>query len=513
MNAAPSRGAHCGRDLQGNTQLDCDVVIVGSGAGGATMAAELAEAGMDVVIVEEGRHYRTEDFSSDTTKMVRAMYRGGGATMAFGDPPVFYQEGRTVGGSTVINGGMAFRPAEKVLERWSREHRVDAILPKDMDLYLARVEKRLHAGAQHVDTLSRDNEILKTGADTMGWQTVDNLRSQARCTGANNCAFGCPTGAKQSALVSYIPRALHFGARLYSEVKVTKITFKGTRATGIRGFVVNADGSRGYRVDIRAKLVVSSCGSIHTPALLSRSGVRSKSGRLGRDLTVHPNSKVVAFFDEEVRGWRGTHQSYQVREFVNDGILSMAAVNLPPAVLAMNLPCYGDELGKMMNDYNKMVVAGVMVEDTSAGRVRVLPGGSPQVFYQITDEDAHRLVKSTAMLCELLFSVGAQRILLPFAGVDELRCADDVAKLHNTKIPRSAIEVLSPHLMGTARMGGDPESAVTDSYGHVYGTERLVVADASLFPSCVGTNPAETIHALATRGAHYLIENQSRFIC
>ncbi len=244
--------------------------------------------------------------------------------MAFGDPPVFYQEGRTVGGSTVINGGMAFRPAEKVLERWSREHRVDAILPKDMDLYLARVEKRLHAGAQHVDTLSRDNEILKTGADTMGWQTVDNLRSQARCTGANNCAFGCPTGAKQSALVSYIPRALHFGARLYSEVKVTKITFKGTRATGIRGFVVNADGSRGYRVDIRAKLVVSSCGSIHTPALLSRSGVRSKSGRLGRDLTVHPNSKVVAFFDEEVRGWRGTHQSYQVREFVNDGILSMA---------------------------------------------------------------------------------------------------------------------------------------------------------------------------------------------
>ncbi len=513
MSGTQARGAHCGRELQGDTKLDCDVVIVGSGAGGSTVAAELAEAGLDVIIVEEGRHYRTEDFSEDTTKMVRAMYRGGGATMAFGDPPVFYQEGRTVGGSTVINGGMAFRPAEKVLDDWSRNHGVDAIRPRDMELYLNRVEKRLHAGTQDPDTLSRDNEILKAGADAMGWRTVDNSRSQARCTGANNCAFGCPTGAKQSALVSYIPRALHFGARLYSEVKVSKITFKGTRASGVEGRVVNADGSRGYRVSIHAKLVVSSCGSIHTPALLKRSGVRSKSGRLGRDLTVHPNSKVIAFFDEEVRAWKGTHQSYQVREFVDDGVLSMAAVNLPPTVLAMNLPCYGDKLGKMLADYNKMVVAGIMVEDTTVGRVRMLPGGIPQVFYQITDEDAHRIVKSTAMLCELLFTVGAKRILLPFAGVGELRSADDVTKLYKTKVPRSAIEVLTVHLMGTAGMGSDPDRAVTDSFGHVYGTEGLVVADASLFPSCVGTNPAETIHALATRGAHYLIENQNRFIC
>lgn len=512
MNPTQPTGAHCGRDLTGDTELDCDVVIVGSGAGGSTMAAELAEAGLNVIIIEEGRHYRTEDFSDDTTKMVRAMYRSGGATMAFGDPPVFYQEGRTVGGSTVINGGMAFRPAEHVLERWSREHGVDAIMPRDMELYLDRVENRLHAGVQHADTLSRDNELLKAGADAMGWETVHNTRSQARCTGANNCAFGCPTGAKQSALVSYIPRALHFGARLYSEVKVSKIRFKGTRAIGVDGRVVNADGSRGHRVSIRAKLVVSSCGSIHTPALLKRSGVRSKSGRLGRDLTVHPNAKVIAIFDEEVSAWKGTHQSYQVREFVEDGVLSMAAVNLPPAVLAMNLPRYGAALGDMLADYNKMVVAGIMVEDTTVGRVRTLPGGSPQVFYQITDQDAERIVKYTAMLCELLFATGAKRIMLPFAGIGELRSADDVAKLSRAPIKRSAIEVLTVHLMGTAKMGGDPDGAVVDSFGHVYGTEGLMVADASLFPSCVGTNPAETIHAVATRCAHYLIENQARYL-
>ncbi|HWM88161.1 MAG TPA: GMC family oxidoreductase N-terminal domain-containing protein, partial [Kofleriaceae bacterium] len=347
--------------------------------------------------------------------------------------------------------------------------------------------------------------------DRKGWRVVDNLRSQVHCAGSNNCAFGCPTGAKQSALVSYVPRALHFGTRIYSDLRALRVTRSGKRATGVEARVVEADGRPGARVTVRARLVVSACGAIHTPALLARSGFRSPSGQLGRNLSLHPNCKVVAIFDEDVRGWEGVHQAYQVRQFQDQGFL-FAAVNIPPGILAMSLPCYGDALGRILADYRRMVVAGMLVEDSVVGHVRQLPNGQPLAFYQLADADADKLVRGTALLCELLFEAGARRILLPFAGAGELTSPDDVKRLLSRPIPKSHMEVVTVHVMGTARMGGDRAGAVTDSHGMVYDAERLMVADASLFPTPIGVNPAETISALATRNAHFVIENRRRFL-
>jgi choline dehydrogenase-like flavoprotein len=505
------RGVHTRDHLRDDAILGCDVVVVGSGAGGATVAAELAEAGFDVIVLEEGRYYSTRDFTAQASAMIRQLYRGGGATAALGEPTILYQEGSTVGGSTVVNGGMAWRTPENILERWHREHQLPGLSPADMELYFERVERRLHVRTQDPDSIGRDNELLKLGADRKGWQVVDNLRNQVHCAGSNNCAFGCPTGAKQSALVSYIPRALHFGARVYSDVRALHVTRSGKRATGVAARVVEADGRLGARVAVRARLVVSACGAIHTPALLARSGFRSPSGQLGRNLSLHPNCKVVAVFDEDVRGWEGVHQAYQVREFQDQGFL-FAAVNIPPGILAMGMPCYGDALGRILADYRRMVVAGMLVEDSVVGRVRVLPGGQPLAFYQLSDVDADKLVRGTALLCELLFEAGARRILLPFSGVGELRGPDDIARLRERRIPKSRMEVVTVHVMGTARMGGDRAHAVTDAHGLIHDADRLMVADASLFPTPIGVNPAETISALATRNAHFVIENRRRFL-
>ncbi len=495
--------------LHGDTVLDADVVIVGSGAGGATLAAELAECGLDVVMIEEGRYYTTRDFTADASAAVRQLYRDGGASMAIGSPPVLFQEGRTVGGSTVINGGMSWRTPERILERWHREASVDAIESRDMEPYFERVERRINVRHQDPESVGVDNHLLKQGADAKHWRVIPNLRNQVHCPGSNNCAFGCPTGAKQSSLVTYVPRALHFGARLLSDVAVERILMKGKRAIGVQGHVVGEDGQRGHRVVVRAKLVVSSCGAIQTPALLARSGIGSPSGRLGKNLSLHPNVKLVAIFDQPVRGWEGVHQAFQVREFEGEGLL-FAAVNIPPGILAMTTHGRGAELGRFMADYDRMVVAGMLCEDTSTGTVRTI-GGRPQAFYQLADFDAAKLVRGVALLSELLFAAGAKRIITPFAGAPELHGPDDTRRLYQRTIPKASMEVVTVHMMGTAGMGEDRNRAVTDSYGLVHDADRLMVCDASLFPTPIGVNPMETIMALATRAAAHVIDNLARF--
>jgi len=502
---APTPGVFTRRDHHGDSVLDADAVIVGSGAGGATMAAELAEAGFDVVVLEEGSYYQTRDFTADNSAMARQLYRDGGATAALGDPPIFYQEGRAVGGSTVINGGMSWRTPDKILARWERELGLAGIA-RDLEPYFARVERRIHVATMDRDVIGTDNLLLKKGADAKGWKVIDNLRNQVHCAGSNRCAFGCPTGAKQSALVSYIPRALHYGARVYADVRVDRITRHGKRATGVVGTV---KGTR-HRITVRARLVVAACGAIHTPALLVRSGFRSPSGQLGHNLSMHPNVKVVAIFDEPITGWKGTHQAFQVREFQDEGLL-FAAVNLPPSILAMSFPQRGAALGELMDQYEHMVTAGMLCEDTTTGRVRTIDG-KPQAFYQLADADAANLKRGVVLLSELLFAAGARRILLPFHGARDLYSPDDARRLLDQPIPTKGWEVVTVHMMGTARMGPDRTAAVTSPFGVVHDADRLMVADASLFPTPIGVNPMETIMALATRGAGHAIDNAARLL-
>jgi len=372
------------------------------------------------------------------------------------------------------------------------------------------VERRINVAHQDPESIGHDQELLKVGADRLGWHIIPNLRNQLHCGGCNICTSGCPTGAKRSMLVTYLPRALSRGARLYAGFQVVTITRRGKRATGVVGRFARPDGRTGPKLTVRAGVVVAACGAVQTPALLWRSGFRSPSGMLGRNLTLHPNAKVVAFFDEDVYGWKGVHQAYQVRQFMDSGTL-ITAVNLTPSLLSLGLPQHGRELGDVLKEYNHIMTAGCLLEDTTTGRVQERPGIGPVVSYQITRTDVARIVRGINLTAELMSAAGARRVMLPFAGMPDLLGPEDLPRLQTATVPRDCIELITVHLMGTARMSDNRLRGVVSSFGEFHDAAGLFVADASLFPGPIGVNPMETILALVTRNAEWLVSNRSRY--
>ncbi len=485
--------------------IRCDVVIVGSGAGGAVMAAELAEAGRSVVVLEEGEHHSTESFSTATTEMLRALYRDGGTSTTLGSAPIGFSEGRCVGGGTVVNGGMSFRASERILDRWAGLSGDRSLRTYALDPQYSRVERFLSVRSPDPGSVGNDQLLLRRGAEVLGWRVVEDTRNHVHCGGCNVCTWGCPTGAKQSTLVSYLPRAVSFGATVWSGCRVDRVLMEGKRATGVVGRLTSPDGGPRPRFEIRADEVVVCAGAVQTPALLQRSGIRTPSGQLGRNLTVHPGASVVAVFEESVEGWKGAHQSVQVREFEDEGII-LAAVNLPPSLTARSLPFIGEKLGEAMGDYNHMVTAGVLVEDTGAGRVRALGSEGVAVTYPMNDHDTAEVTRAVMLLGEALFESGAHTVHLPFAHREALHGMDDLRRARHIPVRASDISLFTVHLMGTARAGTDSSWAVCDPFGAVHDTVGLTVADASLFPGPVGVNPMLTIMALATRAAEGMIE-------
>jgi choline dehydrogenase-like flavoprotein len=424
--------------------------------------------------------------------------------MAIGRPSVVYTEGRCVGGSTVVNGGMSWRTPAGVLHRWAEQEGIRALGEAELDPFFARAESRMSVGVQDPETIGRDSELLKAGAQALGWNVVPNLRNQLHCAGTSSCSTGCPTGAKRSMLVTSVPRALAHGARLFADCRVDRVVRSGRSVTGVTGRFVRPGGRPGPRLDVRARVVIVAGGAIQTPALLGRSGLRPASGQLGRNLSLHPNAVVTAIFDEDVTGWQGVHQAFQVREFAAEGLI-LTATNMTPPMLAGIVPAYGRELGELMACYNRIVTAGPLVCDTGTGRVLTVPGLGPQVLYQLSGHDAARAVRGVELTARALFAAGARRVLLPFDGAPEVRSPGQLGRLLARPVPRRSIRLHSVHLMGTARMSEDPRRGVVGSFGEFHGVPGLFVSDASIFPGPVGINPMETVVALSMRNAAHLV--------
>ena len=481
----------------GDLALEVDAVVIGTGAGGAVMARELAEAGVAVVMIEEGAYVERHQFTGRPFAMQQKLYRNGGATLSIGNVAIPIPLGQVVGGTTAVNSGTCYRVPEHVLAHWRTDFGLTEFTMDHLAPYYQRVERVLGVAPTRPELLGGCARVVARGCDALGYKHAPLARNAPDCDGQGVCCFGCPTDAKRSTNVSYVPLALRAGAELFTGARAERVIVEGGRAVG-----VVARSASGRTLTVRARAVVVSCGSLITPTFLERNRLAGGSGQLGRNLSIHPAAGALAEFDEPIESWKGVPQSLAIEEFHDDGILFEGAAT-PIEFTAALMPQLGRRLVDMCERFDRIASFGLMVSDTSRGRVRLL-GGRPVVTYMLNDADVARLHRGLGILARVYFAAGARTVMMPVHGFPELRGAGDLARFDAATLRASDLELSAYHPLGTARLGPDPRSSVVDAEHQVHGTPGLYVVDGAAVPSSLGVNPQVTIMALATRAAERL---------
>jgi choline dehydrogenase-like flavoprotein len=470
---------------------ECDVVVVGSGAGGAVAAATLAEAGLDVIVLEAGQSFRRDSYPDDPLEAIASLYRDGGLTMAEGRPPIPVPVGRTVGGTTVVNSGTCFRAPDPVLEHWRERYGI--AWAGELAPDFAEAEEFLRVTPLDPERMGRNGQLAMEGAEAIGASGGPISRNAGGCVQCSSCPFGCRIDAKRGMHVSYLPRAVAAGARLRTGVEARRVIVEDGRAAGVRC-------AGGYTV--RARLAtIAAGGAFGTPELLLRSGLGGR--QVGRNLHIHPACWVGARYEQEVRGWEGVMQSYYVDQWERERILLEATFTPLPFGGAWLLGS-GREHQEAILGFDRIGSIGVHLSDESAGRVGLAGDGSLRATYSLSDEDARRLAFGIARAAEVHFAAGASEVYPNIGRMPLLRPAD-LAQFEATSFKPSELRLEAFHPMGSARVAADPAEGVCDASGAVNGVDGLYVADASLFPTSVGVNPMMTIIAFSKRVAGGLL--------
>ena len=473
---------------------ECDVVIVGSGAGGAVAAAELAAAGLEVIVLEAGDHYDRDSYPADHLDAIAELYRDGGLTIAEGRPPIPVPVAKVVGGTTVINSGTCFRAPEPVLADW--QGRFGISWAGEMDADYAEAEQTLRVTQLDPETMGRNGQLAMEGAAAIGASGAPIHRNAGNCNQCSSCPFGCEIDAKRGMHVSYLPRAVAAGARIRAGVEAERILVEDGRAVGVSCTARVAGRRRPFTVRAR-RAVIAAGGSFGTPELLLRSGLGGR--QVGRNLHIHPACWVGARYEEEVRGWDGVMQSYYVDEWEHTGIL-LEATFTPLAFGGAWLLGAGESHQRAMLDFGHVGSVGVHLCDESSGRVGLGAEGSLRASYKLTKGDADRLAFGIARAAEVHFAAGATEVYPNIARVGVLK-PGDLATFEATTFKPAELRLEAFHPMGTARITADPSQGVCGIDGSVNGANNLYVADGSLFPTSVGVNPMMTIIAFSKQVA------------
>jgi choline dehydrogenase-like flavoprotein len=487
-----------GDGIAGDVTIRADVCVIGTGAGGAPVAKELAEGGMSVVSLETGERFTTDDFNARPREMTSLLYRDAGQTVTFGNVPIVLPQGEGVAGTTLVNSGTCFRAPEVILQSWGERFGLDALAPDELEPYFRRVEREIHVVQVPEDLAGNNALVIKRGAERLGWSGDFIFRNASGCVGSGVCNWGCPASAKLHTGLTYMPRAWDAGATTYTLCRAERIETSGGRVRAVK-----ARTAGGGRLCVECDTAIVAGGAIQSPLFLKKNGLGLASGELCHNLALHPATAVRALFDEEIDMARGVVQSFYIDEFCDEGIMFEGAAG-PPDYASMSSPFSREEHRARMLDYLHLAQFGLMVSDTSRGSVHALPRGANRVSYDLNDEDLRTFRRGIELLVECYWEAGAREVYPPVEGVAVLRDGD-VQTLRDHRVRPQDLTLMAFHPMGTARADARPAHGVVDPDLKLYGIEGLYVADGSVIPSSLGVNPQITIMALATRLAYHLL--------
>ena len=504
-NSTNARSSQPGKKkLQQKEQAD--VCVIGSGAGGAVVAKELAEAGLSVIILEAGENHDPSSFGTYEPEMLRRLFWDSGLRQTR-DGAIIISQGRGVGGSTVHNLCYAVRPPQVSLYKWG----VPEIWP-----HFNQVEQTLGVTQIQETDVNLLNGVIRRGCEAMRWRGTVQRHNRGECSmcGAR-CLFGCPVSkstqndsrtGKQSMAVTYIPLALAAGAKLYSNCTAEKIHVKRGRVMGVSARLPSG------KLDVQSKSVVLAAGAINSPQLWLKSRLSNTNQWVGKNLHLHPAVFVGGIFNETINGHLGIPQSYYIDQFLDlrrapdSGYLLMPAFG-SQMIVAASLPGFGESHRELMERYRHIGALLVLLHDRTTGRVSVNYKGMPNIAYRLRRSDKKVLVEGITNAARLLFAAGATEILMPYAQHFPIKTEADLEIIRRRGIVPNDIMMASSHPQGTLRMGENPSRNVVKLSGESHQVKGLFVADASLFPTSIGVPPTLTIAALATHVAKQITES------
>jgi long-chain-alcohol oxidase len=490
-----------------DTQLSCEVCVIGSGAGGGTAAAVLAAAGKDVIVVEAGGYYDDADFDGAELGGYQRLYTEGGAA-ATADHSVGLLAGECLGGGTVVNYTTSFRTPDDVRAEWAAAG-VPWFAGSEYTKSLDAVCQRLGVNRDH-NRVSRREQVLERGLRALGWHVDAMPRNVIGCEQGiicGHCGVGCPVGAKQSTTKTWLADAQKNSARIFTETRAQKILIAGGRAAGVA-----AISKSGHRVSIRCKAVVVACGAIHSPALLLRSGLSNE--HIGTHLHLHPVSNVCGVFDEDIRPWEGTMQaiySDEHRSLTGNYGVKYETTALQPVIAMAALPWRDPAQHRsFLQRLSNTMGIGVLLRDRDGGRVTIDAQGNPVAHYALSKFDRGHLRHGFISAARILEAAGARTIFSPHAkwcacepgrngSVESFAQSMDSAGWDSGRVALFAF-----HIMGSARLGNSPKVSATNPEGETWEARNILVMDGSSFPSASGVNPMITIEAIAHRNASAL---------
>ncbi len=486
-----------GRLQEQDLELSCDVVIVGSGAGGSVLAAGLAERGLDVIVLEEGPYATRDDFSQVEGEAYPMLYQDRFAR-ATADAAIAVLQGRSVGGGTTVNWTTCFRTPQRVQDFWGERFGLDL----DLDPHFEAVEQRLGVAEWPEELANANNRTLLDGCRALGWEAKALRRNVRGCVNSGYCGLGCPYDAKQGMLITTLQDLLDRGGSIISDCRALSIEHSGGRASVVHGRV--NDG--GPRVTVRADKVVVAGGAINSPALLLASDI-NPNGQVGRHSFLHPVVALPARYPHDIEGWSGAPQSIGSHQHIDRGEqvgFFMEVPPLQPMLASAGLMGFGAMQRDFMKGLKRVstllsLMADGFHESAPGGTVSLRADGRPKLDYPISEGLVEAFRAAHVAMARVHLAAGATEAVTLHPQPLTVRSESDLAALKSAPYGALKHSIFTAHQMGGCRMTHDPSSRVVGTDHRVEGFENLYVVDGSVLPTSLGVNPSETIYALAHR--------------